>query len=64
MYDDERYTPDVLAQLSAVRRAIDGIALVMLEEHIESCVRKALAGPGNQPTAQLMQGIKRYLKTR
>jgi DNA-binding FrmR family transcriptional regulator len=64
MYDDGRYPPDVLAQLSAVRRAIDGVALIILEDHIESCVHKAVAGRGNQPTAQLMQGIRRYLKTR
>src|ERR1041385_296865 len=42
MHEEGRYCIDVLDQLAAARPAIDGIALLILEDHINACVRQAL----------------------
>jgi DNA-binding FrmR family transcriptional regulator len=45
MVEDGRSCPDVLVQLGAVRAAIDRAARLVLEDHVESCLRGA-AGNG------------------
>lgn len=37
------YCIDVLQQVSAVRRALDRFALILLRDHLESCVGDAIA---------------------
>ena len=44
MIDEGRSCPDVLIQLAAVRGAIDRAAKLVLEDHLESCLRDAAAG--------------------
>lgn len=41
MVEDGRSCPDVLIQLAAVRAAIDRAARLVLEDHVESCLRGA-----------------------
>jgi len=45
MVEEGRPCPDVLIQLAAVRAAIDRASRIVLEDHIESCLRGA-AGSG------------------
>jgi len=42
MYEDGRYCIDVLDQLAAVRAALDAVALLILEDHMHTCVRHAV----------------------
>jgi DNA-binding FrmR family transcriptional regulator len=44
MVDEDRYCIDVLDQVSAVTRALQAVALELLDDHLEHCVRDALAG--------------------
>jgi DNA-binding FrmR family transcriptional regulator len=44
MIEEGRSCPDVLIQLAAVRGAIDRTAKLVLEDHLESCLRDAAAG--------------------
>ena len=41
MVEEGRPCPDVLIQLAAVRAAIDRAAKLVLEDHVESCLRGA-----------------------
>ena len=38
MVEDERYCVDILTQVSALRAALDQFGLLMLSQHLESCV--------------------------
>ncbi|MBS2962000.1 metal-sensitive transcriptional regulator [Actinocrinis puniceicyclus] len=46
MVDEDKYCIDILTQISAVNRALESVALKLLEEHIGHCVAGAvLEGP-------------------
>lgn len=56
------YCIDVLQQISAVRRALDKIALLLLRDHMETCVADALAERGSRAKiAELIGAIDRFL---
>ncbi len=42
MVEDERYCPEIIHQITAVKRALDRVALMILEDHIKTHVREAL----------------------
>ncbi len=43
MVGDEAYCIDVLTQVAAVTKALQAVALVLLQDHLGHCVREALA---------------------
>src|SRR5436305_3157164 len=51
MVEEERYCIDVLTQISAVRAALDRIALGLLDDHARHCLLGDGAGP-KEPGAQ------------
>src|SRR5579863_4562317 len=56
------YCIDVLQQISAVRRALDKIALIVLRDHMETCVTDALAQRGSRAKiAELIDAVDRFL---
>jgi DNA-binding FrmR family transcriptional regulator len=67
MVDDEAYCIDVLTQIAAVDRALDGVALKLLTDHTNHCVRDALAEGGEEADAkvgELMAAVERFARTR
>lgn len=46
MVQENRSCPDVLTQIAAVRGALDGVARLVLDEHLSECITRA-AGEGN-----------------
>jgi len=46
MVDEDRYCIDVLTQISAIRAALDKVALGLLDDHARHC----LVGHGGGPT--------------
>lgn len=65
MYEDGRYCIDILDQLAAVKAALDAVALLVLTDHINTCVRSAIAaGDPDEMAAELAAGIRRYVRTR
>jgi len=44
MVDEGRYCIDILTQIAAVRSALDGVALGLLDAHVSHCVAR---GPGD-----------------
>jgi DNA-binding FrmR family transcriptional regulator len=46
MIEQDRYCIDVLTQVAAASRALQGVALALLEDHIRECLSSAGNGPG------------------
>jgi DNA-binding FrmR family transcriptional regulator len=44
MVEQDRYCIDVLTQISAASRALQGVALILLEDHMRHCLLSS--GPG------------------
>lgn len=65
MYEDGRYCIDVLDQLAAVRAALDAVALLILEDHMHTCVRQAVEhGDAEEKVAELATAVRRYVRSR
>jgi CsoR family transcriptional regulator, copper-sensing transcriptional repressor len=47
MIDDDKYCIDVLTQVSAVNKALEAVALGLLDEHLRHCVTEAVAEGGD-----------------
>ena len=66
MVDDDAYCIDVLTQISAVTRALQGVALELLDDHLQHCVRNALTHPGpdaDDKVAEASAAIARLVKS-
>lgn len=62
MVAESTYCIDVLQQIAAVRRALDRIALILLHDHIETCVAEALVQPGApDKITELVDALDRFL---
>jgi len=68
MVDDETYCIDVLTQVAAVTKALQGVGLHLLEQHLQHCVAGAAAeGAGGERTDELVheatKAVERLLRT-
>lgn len=63
MVEDGRSCPDVLIQLAAVRAAIDRASRLVLEDHVESCLRGAASGgcPDDE-WARLKEALDKFIR--
>lgn len=63
MVDEERYCIDVLTQVSAARAALESVALELLADHTEHCMREAiLAGDGAANIRELNEAVARLVR--
>ncbi|MFZ2489809.1 MAG: metal-sensitive transcriptional regulator [Anaerolineae bacterium] len=44
MVDEETYCIDVIRQIHAVQKALDGVSSLVLENHLNTCVTTAIRG--------------------
>jgi len=57
----DRDCPDVLVQLAAVRSALDAIARMVFEDHMDSCIVDAVeSGDAEATIAEIKQAFARY----
>jgi DNA-binding FrmR family transcriptional regulator len=66
MVEDDRYCVDVLQQISAITRALQGVALHLLDEHLSHCVAHAVEAGGDEKDAKLREAsaaIARLVKS-
>jgi len=47
MVEEDKYCIDILTQVAAATRALQSVALGLLEEHLGHCVTQALAEGGD-----------------
>ncbi|WP_187395027.1 metal-sensing transcriptional repressor [Pigmentiphaga aceris] len=60
MVEDDRYCVDILTQVAAIKSALDGVAMQLLENHTHGCVARALRdGDGDAAIAELMDVMKK-----
>ena len=63
MVADERYCIDILHQITAVRRALEKVALKVLGSHMESCVSEAVRSDDGRPKIkELMNTIDHFVR--
>jgi CsoR family transcriptional regulator, copper-sensing transcriptional repressor len=53
MVDEDRYCIDILEQVSAVTRALQSVALELLDDHLGHCVADAVKVGGDGASAKL-----------
>ncbi|HEY2331979.1 MAG TPA: metal-sensitive transcriptional regulator [Acidimicrobiales bacterium] len=66
MVDEDAYCIDVLTQVSAVTKALQAVALELLDGHLSHCVAEAIAGGGdnaNQKIAEATAAIGRLVRS-
>jgi DNA-binding FrmR family transcriptional regulator len=67
MIDEDTYCIDVLTQVSAVTKALQAVAVGLLDEHVRHCVAHAIAD-GDEATVdrmvtEAMKATERLIKT-
>ena len=62
MIDNNRYCGDVLVQLSAAENAIRTVSLMLLENHLETCVVEQIRQGNDGVVAEAVQLIKRFTR--
>ena len=62
MIEREEYCIDILQQTAALRAAIDSVALLVLEDHVQSCVRTAAErGEADAYVEEILDVVRRTL---
>ncbi|MFP5252193.1 MAG: metal-sensitive transcriptional regulator [Actinomycetes bacterium] len=66
MIEEDRYCIDVLTQISSVSRALQGVALTMLDDHVRHCVADAVeAGPdaADEKISEALEVVARLVRS-
>jgi CsoR family transcriptional regulator, copper-sensing transcriptional repressor len=53
MVDEDRYCIEILEQVSAATKALQAVALELLDDHLSHCVSDAARSGGGEATAKL-----------
>ena len=66
MIEDDKYCIDILTQVSAATKALEAVALGLLDEHLKHCVTQAAAEGGSladEKVAEASAAIARLVKS-
>ncbi len=55
MVDDDRYCIEILEQVSAATKALQAVALELLDDHLAHCVSEAVRKGGDEATEKLSE---------
>ena len=55
MVGEDAYCIDVLTQISATTRALQSVAIELLDDHLGHCVREAIASGGPEAEAKVAE---------
>lgn len=62
MIEREEYCVDILQQTAALRAAVDSFSILVLEDHVQGCVRTAAAqGEADQYVDEVIDVVRRTL---
>ena len=65
LVEDEAYCLDILQQIEALIAAADGVALLVLEDHIDGCLTHAIdSGQGQPYVDEVMSVVRRAMGRR
>jgi DNA-binding FrmR family transcriptional regulator len=65
MIDEDEYCIDVLTQIASVSKALQGVGLGLLDEHLRHCVRDAAQADDTEGDAKVheaVQAVERLLR--
>jgi len=66
MVDEDTWCVDVLTQISSVTKALQGVGIGLLDDHIRHCVRDAIQQGGDQGDERIEEvvlAIRRLLRS-
>ena len=66
MVDEDAYCIDVLTQISAATKALEAVALGMLEAHLHHCVAEAVSAGGpeaDQKITEAAAAVRRLVRS-
>lgn len=66
MIEEEQYCIDILTQVSAMNRALESVALGLLDDHLDHCVTEAATAGGDEAHRKLKeasQAIARIVRS-
>jgi CsoR family transcriptional regulator, copper-sensing transcriptional repressor len=64
MVEEEAYCVEILTQIASVVSASEKVALILLEDHVEHCVREAIEDgeKADEKVVELAAAVERFLK--
>ena len=62
MIERDEYCDDVLTQIASVKSAIDGVAKILLESHVQTCIAPKLAQGDAAAVNELIKSIGRLIR--
>jgi DNA-binding FrmR family transcriptional regulator len=63
MIQEDRYCVDILTQISAMKSALDALAMRLLEDHTRGCVQSAIrSGKGDQAIGEVMELMRKLAR--
>lgn len=65
MVDEEKYCIDVLTQIASAVSALEKVGLLLLNDHVEHCVRESMARGGDdadEKIEELTAAVERFLR--
>lgn len=63
MVEDDTYCIDVLTQVSATTRALQGVALLLLDDHVRHCVADDVRDGSDEKVTEAMEAIARLVRS-
>jgi DNA-binding FrmR family transcriptional regulator len=64
MVDEDRWCPDILIQIAAIRSALDQVALGLANGHVQHCIHESAGDPSRQQemTTELMDALGQLVR--
>ena len=62
MIREGRSCDEILIQISAVRSALSGVAVKLLEDHVESCVRPSVESGNLKALDDFLEAVKKLMR--
>jgi len=62
MIRERRSCDEILVQISAVRSALSGVAVKLLEDHVESCVKPSVEAGDTKALEDFLDALKKLIK--
>lgn len=63
MVREDQYCIDVLAQINAIKAAIDQVGLLLLDDHIKTCVVDAAKHDQHERLDELVKAVGRFARS-
>ena len=64
MVEEEAYCVEILTQIASIVSASEKVAIILLEDHVEHCVREAIEDgeKADEKVAELAAAVERFLR--